>query len=348
MSLSAKSSFLLSLLYARAAGRRIPLTVIFNVTDRCNLKCAYCYAGYHRRRKPELTTGQIRRAIDELAEMGCRRVSISGGEPLLRKDIGEIIGHVRSLGLMCTVNSNGALVPRRIDDLRGIDALALSLDGDREAHDAYRGEGSFDRVIEAIEAARAAGIRVHTNTVLTKKNLHTVKFVLDLADEYEIMAEFNLCIAYLFDRDKAADYKSDDEKIRDVLREIIRYKDEGRRILFSRQAYELSLKWPSYDMESVFGEEPDFPHARCAAGRYFCFFDTDGTLYACPHLMGLQKGRSVVADGLARAFDGLDDHDCRACYQVYHNEFNLLFGLDWRVLANQIRNNLFSFHRERE
>jgi hypothetical protein len=86
-----------------------------------------------------------RSVIDQLAQLGCRRVGILGGEPLLRSDVGALFDHVRARGMACVLTSNGLMVPRRIEKLRGLNTLVLSLDAPGPADDAQRGAGGSPR-----------------------------------------------------------------------------------------------------------------------------------------------------------------------------------------------------------
>ena len=335
-----KADFFIRLLCFNALGKRSPLTVIFNVTDRCNLQCDYCYADYYKRDHETLSLEEILKVLGELSKMGCKRISLSGGEPLIRKDIGEIIGYIKKRGMECAINSNGVLVPKKIDLIKGIDSLCLSLDGDEQAHDSCRGKGSFQKVIDAIECAGKYKIPLVTNTVLHKNNLHSIDFVLELAKKYGFLAEFNLSIAHLINSDKNAEYKGNDEEIKEALSKIIDYKKRGYPILFSKKAFEYSLSWPTYQVEAYYNNPPAFEHAKCTAGKYFCIFDTNGDVYPCPHLIGKYKPVNAVKEGFKKAFVDLDRHNCKACYQVYHNEFNLLFHLDFSIICNYIKNSL--------
>lgn len=338
MGLLNKTSFLRNLVIGKLLNKNIPLTVIFNITDRCNLECSYCYARYYQRRKNELSSEQILRIIDELKDMGCKRISFGGGEPLLREDINEIIDYVKQRNIECVINTNGYLVPHKIDILKKLDVLCLSIDGDEQVNDTYRGKGSFKKAVEAIKCASKHKIPIHTNTVIHKGNLNSIEFVLETAKRYNIFAEFNLAIAYLHGEDKDADYKCSDSEIKDALRKIIQYKKEGQNILFSRRAFEYTLSWPTYKKEAFFDNFPDFRHLNCYAGKYFCIVDTNGDVYPCPHLIDKIKPINAAKDGFKKAFIDLDKHNCKACYQVYHNEFNLLFSLDCSVICNYIKN----------
>lgn len=338
-----KISFFSRLLLLNFAGKRVPLTVIFNVTDRCNLQCDYCYADYYKRENEILSLKEILRVIDELSDMGCRRISLSGGEPLLRKDIGDIVGYIKRKKMDCVINSNGILVSKKIDLIKNIDYLCLSLDGDEEAHDSYRGKGTFKKVLEAIECTRRHNVPIVTNTVLHKENLDSIDFVLELARRYRFLAEFNLSIAHLVNPDKDAEYKANDRDIKDTLKRLIEYKERGYPILFSKKAFEYSLLWPTYRVEAFYDAPPDFRYAKCAAGKYFCLFDTNGDVYPCPHLIGKFKPVNAVREGFKEAFKDLDQHNCKACYQVYHNEFNLLFHLNLSTIKNYAKNSLRGF-----
>src|SRR3989344_4493838 len=172
--------FAFDILKGKVTGNYLPLQMQISLTNRCNLKCSYCYAMYPDREDKDLSSEEILKLIDEMAAAGTRRVNLVGGEPLLRKDIGEIIRRVKSHGMQCAMTTNGYLVPRKIDEIAEIDLVCLSLDGDREATDANRAEGCYDKVMEAKTALRAKGITFQISAVLTKNSIPSFKFLLEL------------------------------------------------------------------------------------------------------------------------------------------------------------------------
>lgn len=332
-------NFFLGLIWNKLIKKRLPLTVIYNITDRCNARCKYCYLRYYHRGTPEPTTQQIFKVIDELKKNGTQRISLGGGEPLIREDIDEIVKYIKKKGMACVINSNGILVPEKIKTIKKADALCLSLDGPEEIHDLYRGQGSWQKVMSAIKIARENKITLNTNTVLNKSNLEAVEYILDLAKKYGFLAEFNLMIGYLPDKTRSVEPASNQE-IKTVIKKILNYKKRGYPILMSSKAYEYALNWPDYRIEEIVGKQPDFKYIECSAGKYFCVIDTDGKVYACPHLIGKVEALSCYQSGFAKAFENLLKHDCHACYQIYHNEFNLLFKLSPAVILNYIKNSL--------
>lgn len=333
--------FFLKLLMAKLTDKRLPLTVIYNITDNCNLKCAYCYAGYNKRRINEPSKEDIFLVIDQLLKLGTKRISLSGGEPLMRSDIGEIIDYIKSKNLLCALNSNGILLPLKIKEIKNIDILCLSLDGDKDAHDYYRGQGSFERVIGAIECAKQNGLKIYTNTVLHAKNLESIDFIMELARRNGIGAEFAILIGHIYEEGKENDLrKATNEQYKLAIKKIIDYKKKGYPVVISEKAYSYTALWADYGKENFkINEIPDFPHIKCnMAGKYFSCIDTDGKMYACPHLIGKQAAISCYNYSAKEAFYKISAPDCHACYQVYHNEFNLLFNLDLDVMINYVKN----------
>ena len=116
-----------------------------------------------------------------MAKLGTQIVSFTGGEPLLRKDIGKIIDYSKKKGLFTMLVTNGCLVSHKINDLKNLDILCVSLDGPRDLHDLHKGDGVFDQAVEAIKLAVDSGITTWSYTTVTKKNINHLDYMLDLA-----------------------------------------------------------------------------------------------------------------------------------------------------------------------
>jgi MoaA/NifB/PqqE/SkfB family radical SAM enzyme len=340
MKLLKAAKFFLKIFPLKIFGTKGPLTVIFNVTNRCNSLCKHCYAAYYDRdHTQEMTTAEAKSLIVALRENGCQRISFSGGEPLLREDIGELIDYVNSFGMGSTLNSNGILVPQRLPDIENVDVLAISLDGRPEHHDIFRGEGTAAKALEGLKAAVTAGIRVHTNTVLHKYNLEDIDYMLDLAKQYGFKTEFALPITNIFGEGVSADeIKPTNTALRNALTHIIQKKKKGAPILFSAVAYESVLScWEDFAVEGVLDTTAPTGMPQCPAGKFFCLIDATGTLWACPHLIGKIESKNALDVGVAEAWRVATEHPCTGCYQVYHHEFSLLMDANPKVLWNYVK-----------
>jgi len=112
MGIKNKLSIAYSLFAARIFRKKTPLVVSWAITTRCNRSCQYC--NIHNIKSKELTTPQVFALIDEMSGLGTRIIHFTGGEPLLRDDLGAIIDHCRQVGVLSSVNSNGSLISQRI------------------------------------------------------------------------------------------------------------------------------------------------------------------------------------------------------------------------------------------
>ncbi|MGZ4190206.1 MAG: radical SAM protein [Actinomycetota bacterium] len=168
-----------------AAGRR-PV-VVWNATRRCNLACRHCYSDSRDREYlGELTTAEAQRFIRDLAAFRVPALLFSGGEPLVRPDIFELLSFARSLGLKVTVSTNGTLITSEVAArLRsaGVTYVGVSLDGMRATHDRFRGSrGAFDRTREGIRALRAAGVRTGLRLTLAKQTIDELDELFSFAE----------------------------------------------------------------------------------------------------------------------------------------------------------------------
>src|SRR3990170_7398584 len=154
----------------------IPLVVSWNVTLKCNLKCPHCYINAAERKLPnELSTDAAKMLIHQIAEVSRPLLILSGGEPLLRKDIFELIRYGTEKGLKMGLGSNGSLIDaptaKRLKEA-GVKTVSISLDSSiPERHDTFRGvSGSWEKAISAIKALRDNDLLVQVNTTVTQDN----------------------------------------------------------------------------------------------------------------------------------------------------------------------------------
>ena len=180
--------------FRRAVAARkayVPLYVKFKLMFACNLKCEMCNHWREAREAP-LATEQIRGVLTELATLGCRKVHFSGGEPLLRPRMPELIAHASGLGLKVTMTTNGTLVDKELAKQlvqAGLRGVNVSLDSpDRKMHDRVRGvPGSWKKTVKAIEFLHRYNhkgkLTLRINTVVSRTNYCTLAPLPDLAHQ---------------------------------------------------------------------------------------------------------------------------------------------------------------------
>jgi radical SAM protein with 4Fe4S-binding SPASM domain len=176
--------------HRRRSGPPRPV-VVWNATARCNLRCLHCYsASDDTRCDGELTTDQARQMIDDLADFGAPVLLLSGGEPLLREDLIELIAHARSAGLRPVLSTNGTLIdPATAERLSeaGLVYAGISLDGLAEVNDAFRGQaGAFEQTLEGVRNCRAAGLKTGLRLTMTRENIGEIPGVFDLVEAERI------------------------------------------------------------------------------------------------------------------------------------------------------------------
>jgi MoaA/NifB/PqqE/SkfB family radical SAM enzyme len=166
--------------------RSVPVSACWSPLVRCNLSCPHCLDDTT---VPEGDADSRTATVAVLAASGLLGVDISGGEPLLLRDLPRLAAYLVSGGLAVSVTTNGWLLPHRAAELAGrVDAVRVSLDGpDPRAHDALRGAGSFSRAIVGIAAARAAGIPVQVQSVLMAATAPRAQQMVDLAARTEVI-----------------------------------------------------------------------------------------------------------------------------------------------------------------
>lgn len=168
-----------------------PLSLLAELTYRCPLKCSYCSNPLDLRRyRDELDTATWQRVLAEAAALGVVQVHFSGGEPLVRRDLPELVRHARQLDLYTHLSTGGTLADeatlRRLREA-GLDALQISLQDARVAeNDWLAGTPSFEKKRRAVEAARQLEFPVTLNVVLHRHNLDRIEAVIELAREWHV------------------------------------------------------------------------------------------------------------------------------------------------------------------
>jgi MoaA/NifB/PqqE/SkfB family radical SAM enzyme len=176
-----------------ASKAHIPLSVLFEVTHRCNLGCEHCYltegpVGRPRPTRQELSLEEIRRILDELAEAGTFFLTLSGGEVFMRRDFLDVVAHARSCGLSVTVFTTGTLLtPETATALADLHPLSVEVSiysGRPEIHDRVtRIPGSHARSLRALRLLKERGVVILIKSPLMNLNSEEYHGIVGLAEE---------------------------------------------------------------------------------------------------------------------------------------------------------------------
>lgn len=303
-----------------------------SVLNACNLDCAYCKCPESVTRV--MTTAQWRTIIDELAGLGVMRIKFQGGEPTLRKDFGELCAASKDHGIITSVTTNGQRTAAEPVLLDRLDEVVFSLDAtDPALNDAQRGKGSHERVMQSIRHARSRSLRIYVNMTVTRRTLTELEPMLDFCENLGI--GFN-AQPVMFDwgyADQSAQEMSlSDRQIREMHRQMVTWKRQGRRLMFSANTYQRVIDWPDYRLWRRIESGP----SRCMAGRFYVHIEPNGDIIPCGFHAGTFEPVNALDSGVAAALNNARSHNCADCGMAYLNERKALFGLKpfaiWELL----------------
>lgn len=151
------------------------------ITRKCNYRCKGCEV-WRKQDTRELSTGEVKRGLDILKKLGVIEIVLSGGNPLLREDIGEIIKY-SSRNFITTVYDNGSMAVKKIDELRNADIVAISIDSlNPEKNDYIKGvKGAWENSMKAVKRLHEEGIPVGVSPTISQLNLYEI---LDLTEYF--------------------------------------------------------------------------------------------------------------------------------------------------------------------
>lgn len=166
-------------------------TCVWEITLACCFSCRHCGSRAGAARENELTTEECLDTVRQLAELGCRRVSLIGGEVFMRPDWDIILRALTDHGIRGAIITNGYIfTDDLIDRLKaaGIESVAVSIDGNRELHDRFRQEGSFDRAMTALRRLHDAGILTSVITTINSENVEVLEEMYEFLEDSGIFA----------------------------------------------------------------------------------------------------------------------------------------------------------------
>ena len=277
--------FYLKLAYSPQAKRDekfVPLVMSWNVTRECNMKCNHCYINATEGKlQNELTTQEGKKLIDQISEVSHPLLILSGGEPLMRSDIFELIEYGSSKGLKMGLGSNGSLiddqVARKLKDA-GIATVSISIDSNiPKQHDEFRGiEDAWEKTVYACKTLRKNNVLVQVNTTLTHENYDQVDDIMTLAEEIGVE---NFHLFFLVPTGRAT-------KLTDISPQ--KYEDMITKTFAKVSKHTLNVRpscAPQF-MRIARGMGLDMRQwiRGCIAGMYYCRIYPNGDVTPCPYL----------------------------------------------------------------
>lgn len=164
---------------------------VWEITLACCFSCRYCGSAGGKAREGELNTEECLNVADQLAELGCRRVSMIGGEVFMRPDWDVITERLIGNGVAVNIITNGFMfndrLLRRLKELN-IESVSVSIDAPEKIHDKYRQEGSYRRALNALKVLGEAGIPVSVISTLNSENVDYLEEIYDVLKEYPLFA----------------------------------------------------------------------------------------------------------------------------------------------------------------
>lgn len=150
-----------------------PVTAVWEVTMGCNMRCKHCGSSCAEPLPDELTMEEAFDVIDQLSAIGLRWITLSGGEPLTRRDLSQLISRLAEKKISVNIITNGWLLAAKAASLceAGVSTVAVSLDGPRDIHDDIRMRGSYERSEAGIREVKRFGKSVGVVTTVTRRNL---------------------------------------------------------------------------------------------------------------------------------------------------------------------------------
>ncbi len=318
---------------------RTPLVLSMSVTSRCNLKCVYCYSAEDNLKAKDVPLEDVTSIIDEFYKLGTRVIMLQGGEPLVHKNIVDIVNHVKSKQMYCAVTTNSVNFERYLDALIKVDQVQLSIDGNREITDGYRGKGVYESVVSAARLCHENKIPFHLHTVVTNTTTeeNTLKPLKEFANKYRTYLNFCMPVPTGSARDK---HLADNKQIIEFYKLIKKGKKDGMPTNNSYHGIDSVIKWCekySYnDFISSEDKEELAKYPKCIMGNLVCWLDSAGMLHPCAVHFGQKDfSYSIKEFGAKGAWEKLKNVPCHYC--GCSSEFNNLFNLKMEPIINALK-----------
>ncbi len=269
--------------------------IAWEVTRSCNLACKHCRGEAHTEPYPgELNTEEAKALIDTFPEVGDPIIIFTGGDPMMRADVYELIRYATDKGLRCVFSPNGTLItPETAKKIReaGIQRCSISIDAaDAASHNDFRGvPGAFEASMRGIELLKAEGIEFQINSTVTRNNLHSFKDIFKLCENIGAVAWHIFLLVPMGRASGLADQVITAEEYEEVLHWFYDFRKETKMHLKATCAphyYRIMRQRAKEEGLSVTPENfgMDAMTRGCLGGTGFCFISHVGQVQPCGYL----------------------------------------------------------------
>jgi AdoMet-dependent heme synthase len=258
------------------------MIISWNTTNACNMYCDHCYRDAGCKATDELNTAEAKTLLDQIAKAGFKIMIFSGGEPLMRTDIVELVAHAKSLGLRSVFGTNGTLIT--LDMARKLKAagamgMGISLDSlDKEKHNTFRKfPNAWEGAVQGMRNCREAGLAFQIHTTVMDWNEHEIEAITDFA-----VAEGAVAHHFFFLVPTGRAQSIETESLRATA-----YEEVLTRIMKKQQEVDIELK-PTCAPQFVriakqMGMDLRFQRG-CLAGTSYCIISPRGKVQPCAYL----------------------------------------------------------------
>jgi MoaA/NifB/PqqE/SkfB family radical SAM enzyme len=257
-------------------------TLYWEITDKCPLFCKHCYQGKNvNSSRKILDLEENLRRVDVLANNGIKILLLTGGEPLINKNIYEIIKRSRSRGLDTAILTSGYLITKGVaKKLAEVspNAVQISLDGIGEVHDAIRGKGVFKRVEKAINYLGERDIPHYMKMTMNKLNFFDIQNVVEYCHNQGLRVNFSNALSIGTAREKG------------IALEPHQYFDAFIMLHEKKYVEGRDLNLPDFALEEYLNGEQ--VKSMCSAGRRIAVLTFDDLFFPCPFIAGLGLNES--------------------------------------------------------
>lgn len=264
----------------------------------------------------------------------------------MRDDFGEIVDYVKSKDILCEAITNGYYVADKIDEVDKLNSICISIDGNEEETDYYRGRGCYKKAMEAIKLCSERGIPTRLHSVITRINKDSLN-ALEIAKEYGAGITVSPIIT-----NEYCGIKYDPEiclsrdETKELFERLLEYKLNGYPINFSCNTLKYFIDYPFEDYDEVIkkgdsrlkrlsGRKSKIP--LCKRMYLSPEMEADGTIYPCATLMHAPNSPNVREMGLMESLVGLKDMECATCGSITDQELNSLLNMNLNTVREVVK-----------